>query len=147
MKNKRSRHIAITGKSLSNGKFSIYGKDAMNDYFKSWPNTVFVGYFKVYQPGTSSALRGYYFGKVVPDFRQALLEQGTRLTQEATEEYIRGLSPLMVSEAVNVKTGKYKPVLRTVADLDTSELYAFIDHLKEIAAEDYNFFIDDPRTI
>ena len=144
---KHPRHIAITGKVLANGIFSIYGKDAMSDYFKNWPNTSFVGYIKVYQPGTSQALRGYYFGKVVPDFKNALQDQGSYLTQEETEAYIRALCPIMVSESVNEQTGVYTSKLRTLSELDTSELYLYIDHLKEIAAQDYHFFIDDPRTI
>mgnify|MGYP000066182005 FL=1 len=53
----------------------------------------------------------------------------------------------MYVERVNEETGVYSHDLRTVADLSNAELIEHIETLKQIAAEEYNTFIDDPKTL
>ena len=70
-----------------------------------------------------------------------------RLTEEQTERRLREFSPIMYVERVNEETGKYSHELRTVAELSNAELIEHIETLKQIAAEEYNTYIDDPRTL
>ena len=52
----------------------------------------------------------------------------------------------MQIEEVNEK-GKYLRILRSVSDLDNSELIEHIETLKQIAAEEFSLYIEDPQYI
>ena len=73
----RQREINITGRITSEGKLSLYMHE-LNAFAQEWKNTRIVATFRVYQPGTSAALRGYYYNYVVPSVRRALWEDGER---------------------------------------------------------------------
>ena len=112
----------------------------LNEFFKGWKGSRIIARFIVASPGSSEALKGYYFNYVVPTFRHAIWETGERLTEEQTERRLREFSPIMY-------VGKYSHELRTVAELSNAELIEHIETLKQIAAEEYNTYIDDPRTL
>lgn len=118
----------------------------LNEFFKMWPNKKVIARFTIIDMGsTSEALKGYYYNYVVPTFRQAIWDSGERKNEEKTELFLREISPIMHSQTVNEETGKYTTVIREINDLSNQELIDHIDHLKQIAAEEYAVFIDDPR--
>lgn len=119
----------------------------LNEFFKGWKGSRIIARFIVASPGSSEALKGYYFNYVVPTFKHAIWEAGERLTEEQTERRLREFSPIMYVERVNEETGVYSHDLRTVADLSNAELIEHIETLKQIAAEEYNTFIDDPPNV
>lgn len=119
----------------------------LNEFFKGWKGSCIIARFIVASPGSSEALKGYYFNYVVPTFKHAIWEAGERLTEEQTERRLREFSPIMYVERVNEETGVYSHDLRTVADLSNAELIEHIETLKQIAAEEYNTFIDDPNPL
>ena len=130
----------------SNGGLAMYMGE-LNEFFKGWKGSRIIARFTVASPGSSEALKGYYFNYVVPTFKHAIWEAGERLTEEQTERRLREFSPIMYVERVNEETGVYSHDLRTVADLSNAELIEHIETLKQIAAEEYNTFIDDPKTL
>ena len=69
------------------------------------------------------------------------------MTDEQTETRLRELSPVMYEQTPDINTGKYETRLRTISELSNAELIEHIEHLKQIAAENYNLYIDDPRSI
>lgn len=119
----------------------------LNAFFKEWKGARIVARFSVASPGSSEALKGYYFNYVVPTFKQAIWDSGERKTEEQTERFLRELSPVMYEQTPDVKTGQYETRLREIRELSNAELIEHIDTLKQIAAEEYSVFIDDPRTI
>lgn len=119
----------------------------LNAFFKEWKGARIVARFSVASPGSSEALKGYYFNYVVPTFKQAIWESGERKTEEQTERFLRELSPVMYEQTPDVETGQYETRLREIRELSNAELIEHIDTLKQIAAEEYSVFIDDPRTI
>lgn len=119
----------------------------LNAFFKEWKGARIVARFSVASPGSSEALKGYYFNYVVPTFKQAIWDSGERKTEEQTERFLRELSPVMYEQTPNVETGQYETRLREIRELSNAELIEHIDTLKQIAAEEYSVFIDDPRTI
>ena len=119
----------------------------LNEFFKGWKGSRIIARFIVASPGSSEALKGYYFNYVVPTFKHAIWEAGERLTEEQTERRLREFSPIMYVERVNEETGVYSHDLRTVADLSNAELIEHIETLKQLAAEEYNAYIDDPQTL
>lgn len=137
--------FSITGQISNDGNLLISNKATMQDALNHNKGCVIVGNFHIYKKGASEALRGYYLHKVVPDFQQAFLESGERLSQQQTEKRLRELSPICYEETVNEKTGKYSREVRELFDLSNQELCYLIEHLKEIAAEEFSFYIGDPN--
>lgn len=142
----KKREIAATGTINNNGGLAMYMGE-VNEFFKSWKGSRIVARFIVASPGSSEALKGYYFNYVVPTFKNAIWESGERKTEEQTEKFLRELSPIMYEQTPNIETGKYETRLRSVSELSNAELVEHIEHLKQIAAEEYNTFIDDPKII
>lgn len=130
----------------SSGKLAMYMQE-LNAFAQQWKNARVIATFRVYQPGTSAALRGYYFNYVVPTMKRALWENGERKTDEQTEVWLREMSPIMYQQEADPETGKYSTVLREIADLDNAELIEHIETIKQFAAEDFNTYIEDPNTI
>lgn len=142
----KQAEINITGRINNDGKLEMYMQE-LNDFCRKWRNSRVIASFKVYQHGTSAALKGYYFNYVVPAMRKAIWDSGERMTEEQTERHLRELSPIMHSETVNPETGKYTHELREIKDLSNNELIEHIETLKQIAAEEYSIFIEDPNSI
>lgn len=140
------REITICGQVTSEGRVALY-MQALNDFTKRWKNTRVVATFKVFNPGTSAALRGYYYNYVVPTMKRALWENGDRKTDEQTEAWLREMSPIMYHQEVDEITGRYTTTIREISNLDNAELIEHIETIKQLAAEDFNTYIDDPNTI
>lgn len=142
----KQREINISGRITSEGKLRLYLAE-LNAFAQQWKNTRIVATFKVYQPGSSAALRGYYFNYIVPVMKRALWETGERKTDEQTELWLREMSPIMYQQEADPKTGKYTTTLREISELDNAELIEHIETIRQMAAEDFNVFIDDPNTL
>lgn len=142
----KKREITATGMINNNGGLQMYMGE-LNQFFSMHRGSRIIARFTVASPGSSEALKGYYFNYVVPTFRSGIWEAGERLTEEQTERRLRELSPVMYEQTPDINTGKYETRLRTIAELSNAELIEHIEHLKQIAAEEYNTFIDDPKTI
>ena len=131
----------IHGQITKDGKVALY-MDELRDFARQWKGAKIIATFKVYQPGTSAAMRGYYYNYIVPAVRQALADIGQRMTQEQTEIYLRRLYPLMYNEQWD-DNGNYTQSLREIKDLDNFEMSCYIDFLKEFADEDLHVYIKD----
>lgn len=142
----RKREITATGKIDNNGGLKMYMRE-LNQFFAMHKGSRIIARFIVASPGSSEALKGYYFNYVVPTFRTGIWEAGERLTDEQTETRLRELSPVMYEQIPNIETGEYETRLRKISDLSNAELIEHIEHLKQIAAEEYSIFIDDPKSI
>ena len=142
----KKREITATGKIDNNGGLKMYMGE-LNQFFSMHKGSRIMARFIVASPGSSEALKGYYFNYVVPTFRTGIWEAGERLTDEQTETRLRELSPVMYEQTPDINTGKYETRLRTISELSNAELIEHIEHLKQIAAENYNLYIDDPRSI
>lgn len=119
----------------------------LNEFLKGWKGSRIIARFIVASPGSSEALKGYYFNYVVPTFKHAIWEAGERLTEEQAERRLREFSPIMYEQTPNIDTGKYETRLRTIAELSNAELIEHIEFLKQLASEEYYLYIDDPRTL
>lgn len=142
----KQHEIQVSGKITQEGRLAMYMQE-LNQFTQQWKNARVVATFRVYQPGTSAALKGYYYNYIVPTFKRAIWEAGERKTDEQTEHYLREISPVMYEQTEDPETGKYNTVLREIKDLDNSELIEHIEHLKQIGAEEFSIYIDDPKTI
>lgn len=119
----------------------------LNAFFKEWKGARIVARFSVASPGSSEALKGYYFNYVVPTFKQAIWDSGERKTEEQTERFLRELSPVMYEQTPDVETGQYETRLREIRELSNAELIEHIEFLKQVASEEYYIYIADPNEI
>lgn len=141
----KRREISSSGNIGNDGKLRMYFGE-LNQFFAMHKGSRIIARFTVASPGSSEALKGYYFNYVVPTFRTGIWEAGERLTDEQTERRLRELSPVMYEQIPNIETGEYETRLRKISELSNAELIEHIEHLKHIAAEEYSIFIDDPKS-
>lgn len=142
----KRREISSSGNIGNDGKLRMYFGE-LNQFFAMHKGSRIIARFTVASPGSSEALKGYYFNYVVPTFRSGIWEAGERLTEEQTEHRLRELSPVMYEQTPDINTGKYETRLRTIAELSNAELIEHIEHLKQLASEEYYIYIADPNEI
>ena len=142
----KKRKIAVTGTIDNNGNLRMY-MDELKQFFKMHKGCRVIAKFMVESLGSSEALKGYYYNCVVPSFQEGMWDAGERLTEEDAEIKMRELSPIMLEQEFNEETGKYTTRLREISELSNAELVEYIDHLKQIAAEEYSIYIEDPQSI
>lgn len=142
----KKREITATGMINNNGGLAMYMGE-LNQFFSMHKGNRVIARFIVASPGSSAALKAYYFNYVVPTFKAAIWESGERLTEEQTEKRLRELSPIMYDQIADPETCQYETRLKVINELSNAELIEHIEHLKQLAAEEYNTYIDDPKTI
>ena len=142
----RKREINANGKVTQEGKLALYMGE-VNEFLANWKNAKIVVTFRVSEPLTSAPLKAYYYYYVVPTMQRAIWESGDRKTESETETFLREMSPIMQDQTPNIETGKYETRLREIPELSNAELIEHIEIIKQIAAEEYNTFIEDPKNI
>ena len=142
----KRRKIAVTGKIDNNGNLRMY-MDELKQFFRMHKGCRVIAKFMIESQGSSEALKGYYYNCVVPSFQEGMWEAGERLTEEEAEIKMRELSPIMLEQEFNNNTGKCTTRLREISELSNAELVEYIDHLRQIAAEEFSIYIEDPQSI
>lgn len=142
----KQHEIEVAGRIDNEGRLSMYMEE-LKAFTSKWKDCKVVANFRVYQPGTSAALRGYYYKAVVPTMKRAFWNAGERYTDEQTERILREFSPIMHQQQADPDTGKYNDEIREIKDLDNSELIEHIEIIKQLAAEQFSVYIEDPNTI
>ena len=113
------REITATGTINNNGGLAMYMGE-LNEFFKKgWKGSRIIARFIVASPGSSEALKGYWFQLCcypnVPT--RAIWEAGERLTEEQTERRLRGVFPNYVRRAGQRGNREIFHELRTVAGI------------------------------
>lgn len=142
----KPHEIVVSGKITDSGKLSIYMGE-LNEFTAKWKGARVIARFTVSIPGTSKNLKAYYYNYIVPTMKQAIWESGDRKTEEQAEIFIRELSPIMWEAYPDPETGKYFRRLREIKDLSDSEFVEHIDFLKQLAAENFGMYVEDPRVL
>lgn len=127
-----------------NGNLAMYMVE-INDFFSRYKGCRIIAEFTVLRKEASEAMKGYYFLAVVPEFRKAIWQSGDRKTEKQTDLFLRQLSPITNEEFINTKTGKYDSRIKEINELSSPELVEHIEFLKQLAAEEYGVFIEDPK--
>ena len=71
----KKREITATGKIDNNGGLKMYMGE-LNQFFSMHKGSRIIARFIVASPGSSEALKGYYFNYVVPTFRTEFGRRG-----------------------------------------------------------------------
>jgi len=143
----KSREKTVPGTITKSGGLQMFMGE-LNEFFKQHPGCQVIANFKVLAKSPSEALKGYYFNYVVPEMKQAIWSVGgERKTDEQTDIFLRQLSPVTINQVVDLKSGKYENSIKEIYDLSSPELVEHIEFIKQIAAEEYGAFIDDPKPL
>jgi len=127
-----------------NGNLAMYMQE-LNEFFAKNKSSKVICQFTVLKKDASEAIKGYYFLSVVPQFKKAIYESGDVKTHEQTDLFLRSLSPITREEFIDPSTGKYEHRIKEINELSNPELVDHIEYLKQIAAEEYGMFIEDPK--
>lgn len=141
----KPHEFTIAGRTNGQGNL-LMPVSELKDFTSKHPNKRILLTLKVYEPGTSTALRGYYYGYVIKAVQEGFTEIGERLTMERTEQRLRELSPVTHRTEYD-EDGNKSDYLLSISELDNAELIEHIDIIKQFAAEELSVFIEDPSTI
>lgn len=133
----------MTGRVRDDGQLEIY-KSELNDFLAKHKGEKVVLTLQPLPKEKTKGMLSYYFAYVVPKFKQAMWENGERLTDKQVEKRLRELSPVMQEQEAD-EQGRYRTRLRLIAELNNAELYEHIEALKQIGAEEYSIYIEDPN--
>lgn len=128
------------------GSLVVY-MDSLNEFTAKYPSSHAVLSLKIIGKKSSRPLIGYYYAVVVPTMQAEIWKSGDRKTEEQTDIFLRENSPIMYLETVDLKTGKYFHELKRIPDLSNEELLEHIETIKQLAAEEYGCYIEDPKSL
>lgn len=128
--------LNLLGRINENGGLLV-PNEVIRDFCRKHPGARVLLKMTALSKDQSAAQRGYYWGYIIPECRKALAEKGTLYKDSATDEFLRTECPLCWRDGDCL----------SVADFDAEDMAAYIEWIKQYAAENLNVFIDDPYTI
>ena len=130
--------ISESGIITDNGQLRL-PMDRLNAFFASNKGKRVVVRFEAATPGSTALQQAYYYNYVIPCVVEALREQGTRKSEDATDRWLISQYP---------GGFRYDGAEQHVArQLTTTQMSDFLDWLKQFAAENLYVYIEDPKTL
>jgi hypothetical protein len=130
--------ISESGIITENGQLRL-PMDRLNAFFAANKGKRVVVRFEAAAPGSTALQQAYYYNYVIPCVVEALREQGTRKSEDATDRWLISQYP---------GGFRYDGAEQHVArQLTTTQMSDFLDWLKQYAAENLYVYIEDPRTL
>lgn len=114
--------------------------DRLNAIFKANPGKRVVAIFDIAESGSSELQLSYYYNYVVPGIRQALYEQGNRMTDTGVDRWLVNQYP-----AIHYTEDAMPKVI--ARQFDQSEMTDFLEWVKQFAAENLYVYVEDPKTL
>lgn len=119
----------------------------LNDFLRKHPSKRVIVKVSVYDRRSTQAIMGYYLKVIVPSFRDAMYEQGQRMTYKTVEEWLRNNSVTCTEPTINYDTGEISEGTKELKDLTAEEWIEYIEELKQTGAEDFGIYIEDGRIL
>ena len=94
-------------------------------------------------PGSTELQRAYYYNYVVPTIAAALYKQGTRKSEMAVDKWLVNEYPGDKEES-EIGLGVEVTEAR---QFNKSQMFDFLEWLKQYAAENLYVYVEDPRTL
>lgn len=142
----KPHRVNLVGKIDNNGNLLIANMSEMREFAKKWKGQSVTMVAEVNPESSSKALQGYYFNKVVPDYQKIYKDMGDFMTLQEVDIRMRHSCPIMMEEVPKEEAGGFElERVRTVYEISSSEMVDYIEHLRIIAAQDYNYEIEDPK--
>lgn len=140
-----NKELRLTATIGNDGGVYIYDHTALSVFCRKHKGAKVIFKVKILGTGISEYMKGYFRNFILPEFRKAYMELGEYLTLEQTEEKIIELTPMLMEEEWSEEQQKYIQHHKKFEDLDNFSAVHCITHLKQIAALDFSFDIDDEQ--
>lgn len=140
----KNRKINVFGKINNEGRLMM--QPELTEFIRAWANSRVVATFEILPDNPSEALTGYYYHYVVPTMKAALWESGDRTNEKECEQWLRNTSPITNNYEWKNDFGWARQV-KEITDLSSAELVEHIEFIRQMAAEEYSIYIEDPQTI
>ena len=114
--------------------------DRLNAFFSQHKGQRVVLRFEISVPGSTAAQQSYYYQYVLPTITQAFLETGQRMTDDYTDRYLVQEYP----QDIRKENGE---IVLYARELNQTQMWDFLEWLKQFAAENLHVYIEDPRTL
>lgn len=138
----KAREKSVFAKINDDGK--LMTPPDLREFLTMWKNNRVVVRFEILPDTPSEALKGYYFNYVVPTMKTALWESGERKNEQQTENWLREMSP--ITHHCEWR-GFWDVTIKEIAELSNAELSEHIEHIRQMAAEEFSVYIEEPQTI
>lgn len=139
----KRREINVFGKTNEAGQLQL--QPEAKAFLQTWPNARIVAKFSILPDDPSEALKGYYFHCIVPTMKAALWQSGDRTNEKECEQWLRNTSPITNNYEWENDFG-WKRQVKEIADLSSAELVEHIEFIRQMAAEEFGVYIEDPQT-
>lgn len=116
----------------------------LREFLNQWKESRVVVRFEILSEKPSEALKGYYFHCVVPTMKTALWESGERKNEKETEQWLREMSPIT---HLCEWRGFWDVTIKETAELNNAEFVEHIEFIRQMAAEEFAVYIEEPQTI
>lgn len=116
--------------------------DMLQDFCSSHKGKPVILRLEIQPSEPSERTRNYFFGYIIPELRNAFMEQGEHLTKEETYNKIRMLCPLFAEE--KRENGQWRKTYKEFEQLDQCEANEVIDWLFQWSAENLYKILDNP---
>lgn len=117
----------------------------LREFLNQWKESRVVVRFEILSEKPSEALKGYYFHCVVPTMKTALWESGERKNEKETEQWLREMSP--ITKQYGWRDDTWVATIRETAELNNAEFVEHIEFIRQMAAEEFAVYIEEPQTI
>ena len=126
----KPREMTFRGHTSNEG-IKIYNRDDAVKFAQLHPNKKALIAVTIFEPKSSDLLKGYYRAVVVPAFQRAYQETGVRMSLRSTDITLRRMTES----------------LKQIDEMSNAELVELIEHLKQIGAEEFSIYIEDPKVL
>lgn len=136
----KRRETTVIGTISNDGKLNL--QLSVVPFLQEWKGNKVAITFKVIGGTQSEAMKGYYFNYVVPAMKNAIWESGERKNEKETEQWLREMSPITHIEEWH--DGTWITKIKEIAELTNAELSEHIEFIRQMAAEEYGCYIEEP---
>lgn len=117
--------------------------ERLTDFARKNPGRQIEATFRVVPSEPSRAMVGKYYKGLVPQFRQAYLEEiGHNYDNEKVDLELRKLCPVTNKKEFDIDSSQWKSTLLEIHELGTEDLKELFLYLSLLAAEDFKFSLD-----
>lgn len=138
-----SKELRLTVKFGDDGQLYINNMTALTFFGSKNKSTSAIVEITILSDDASQAMITYYKKFIVPEFRKAIRENGENLTLEKTEDYLAEITPMLRKETWCDDAKSWIPEYIKFEDLNNHEGSECITYLKQLAAMEFSFNIDD----
>lgn len=125
--------LTITGEINEEGKLHLFNQNTLTDFKTKNKGKKIIVTFESEDSQSLEVMRKYYYAKVIPEWKQALLARGEMKSTKEIDYYLRSLSPILKR--------------KTLSELTKEEFYFFMDHVKDVSLQDVNLFVENMRCL